>query len=126
LRQQAITSLARLLRPQGLLVLNVHMNRTCLLARLVRTKRRLLGKDPHAPVTLGRDEVQRLAGDASLRIVRTYHRGVFPVVDESTTLPMWPVHPLEVLASRLPALESWSRYVVYVCRFSEKGEKPTS
>ena len=63
---------------------------------------------------MSRDEVKRLADRAGLTLVRTYHRGIVPIVKESTRIPMWAIHPIESLASKVRALESWSRYVVYV------------
>lgn len=121
LREEAFTSLAKLLKPGGQFVLNVHMNHSCTLAKLLRIRRRLLGWDPHAFTTLSRPEVEHLADRSGLTIVKTYHRGIVPIVGESTRVPMWTIHPIESLASKIRTLESWSRYVVYVCQ-----KRPTS
>jgi predicted TPR repeat methyltransferase len=114
LREQVFDALAGLLKPGGQLVFNVHMNHSCTLARLIRTKRRLLRRDPHGFTTLSRQEVSRLAEGRGLELARTYHRGIVPIVKEASWLPMWTIHPLECLASNLSGLEPWCRYVVYV------------
>lgn len=116
LREQVMKVLARLLKPDGFLVLNVHMNHSSLLAKLVRTKRRLRGLDPYAFNTLAHEEMERLAAVSGLQIVETYHRGVIPIKNENPIIPMWAIHPFEAFASRIPAMRAWSRYVVYVCR----------
>ena len=112
LREQAFRSLAKLLKPGGQFVFNVHMNDSCTLAKLVRTKRRLRGQDPRGFNTLSRESVNQLAEQSGLGLARTYHRGVVPIIKESTRIPMWSIHPIESLASKVRGLESWSRYVV--------------
>jgi SAM-dependent methyltransferase len=121
LREKVMMALAKRLDRRGSLVLNVHMNHSCVLARLVRTKRRLLRRDPYALTTLSTERIGQLADRCGLRIVRTYHRGVVPIVNENTPIPLWMIHPLESFASRVPAMRSWARYVVYVCQHRGDG-----
>lgn len=115
LREAAMGSLASHLKDGGILVFNSHMNHGSLTAMTLRAYRRLRGRDPNAITTFGYQEVDDLTRRFGLRIIDTYHRGLIPVFREDTRVPMWSIHPIESLASKVPSMRNLSRFIIYVC-----------
>jgi len=73
-------------------------------------------KDQFVYNTLSEKEIKRLLNDTGFEIIETYHRSVFPILNEQTKFEV----------SRLEGLENWfssrkfyrllARNVIYVCK----------
>jgi SAM-dependent methyltransferase len=115
LREAAMSSLANHLKDGGILVFNSHMNHSSLTVKTLRTYRRLRGRDPDAITTFGYQDVDDVTRRSGLKIIDTFHRGLVPVFRDDTKIPMWSIHPIESLASKIPSMRNLSRFIIYVC-----------
>lgn len=110
LRAQAMSTLARLLASDGVMVFNNHKNKTSLTYTLARLFfRRDFGEMSHA-------EVVSLMRSNGLREVASYHLGVFPSNDRIRLLPLFILKRLERLFSRISMLRPLASNVIYLCQ----------
>lgn len=116
LREAVIKILANLLSEDGYLVFNIHMNEGSTAERM----RHLYNWIKHRPEgsyhTMSRQHVIEMVEKAGLQLVRTYHFGLIPIVNEKSRFPEHFFGFIEETGSKIPYLESPSRYVIYVCR----------
>jgi len=119
LRTDAINTLTRLMKPDGLLVFNNHRNTSWLRCRLAALRRkkgmRLEG--------MSDEEVRALVAQADLTIKKVYHVGVLPETETQFLRPRFLASWFESVASRLP-LASLSEDLIYVC--SKRRRLPKS
>lgn len=116
LREAAIRILAGLLSDRGYLVFNIHMNEGSTAERVRHIYNWIKHRPKDSYQALGRQQVIQMVEKAGLQLVRTYHFGLIPIVNEKSRFPEHFFNFIEETGSKIPYLESPSRYVIYVCR----------
>jgi len=116
LREQTMKVLSWILKEDGCLVFNVHMNHSSIAACMVRFYYWLIGKDRNSFNTLKVNDVFQMVRKSGLEIVAMYHIGIFPIVRENTKIPIWLIDIIDTLAYKIPFIRFLSTYVIYVCK----------
>ncbi|WP_075062721.1 class I SAM-dependent DNA methyltransferase [Ornatilinea apprima] len=117
LKKEAIAKLSMLLSDNGILVFNIHMNRTSFLAIVTRIYQ--LVRNIEKSNMMSFSEVNNLVQFAGLEIVDTYHYGVIPIVRENSLLPYRLIDKIERLFSSIPIARIFSQNIIYVCKKKE-------
>jgi len=115
LKIEAMQKLSTLIKPDGYIIFNIHMNSGCTLDRLSRAYSNFK-KTAATYKTMNSSEVKELTKSANLKIIDTYHFGVIPVVRENAKLPYEFIYKIETLLSHIPSFAPFSRYSIYVCK----------
>jgi SAM-dependent methyltransferase len=116
LRRAVFSILARHLAPRGVLVFNNHKNRNSLRRRLSG----LMGSARNQG-TMTHQQVDALAAEAGLRVLRLIPLACLPASDRHLLLPIRLLEPLERGMSRIPGAGMLAQNVVYVCTHREVG-----
>jgi predicted TPR repeat methyltransferase len=116
LRKDAMSALADLLDPEGILVFNNHKNRHSFVYAVMG----LLRKDQR---DMTDSEAETLARGAGLEIVATHYIGVFPANDRLLPLPVPAILAFERGAARFPILGKVASNRIYVCRRRDAGKQ---
>jgi predicted TPR repeat methyltransferase len=116
LREAAITILSSLLSDHGYLVFNIHMNQGSTAERMRSIYNRIKHRPKDSYHTMGRQQVLKMVEKAGLQLVGTYHFGLIPIVNEKSRFPEHFFGFIEEAGSKIPYLESPSRYVIYICK----------
>lgn len=118
LKESALKVFGKILRKDGHIILNIHMNKGCLLEKELRAYQLL--KRIHDPNfhSMSVRETKSLLHDFNFEVVQTFHYGVFPVYREEHKTFINQIDYLERLGSRFPYLLHPSRFVIYVCRLN--------
>ena len=116
LREEALKAIHRMLKDDGYLIFNIHMNRGCLLERMLRIYYAIRKSRKKQVNSVSIEEVRSLLARTNFDIVELHHYGVLPIYYESYRFLIGLIDVLERKLSRLPFLKSYSRYVVYICR----------
>lgn len=117
LRAQAMQELSTLVRPDGVLVFNVHVVRSSIFGSSMLLYKRLKRDRSGTFRTMSIGEVHELLTANDLTIVKTYHRGIIPIYnDDSERVPFGLLRPLEKFFSKLRIFRPLSRYIIFVCR----------
>ena len=109
LRIEAITILKKHLREDGYLVFNNHKCLTSTRSRIAK----IIGR--HEIHGMRHSEVEQLLAHAGLRIVKTYHTGVFPSSENRQIIPPFLLTVIETIASKFKPLEYLAENILYVC-----------
>ena len=115
LREDALDALHSVIKGDGLLVLNIHMNGGCLLEGLLRAYLRIVGKAPNFN-TVSYDQMRAMLARSGFEIAATYHYGIVPIYNEDAGFPRFVVVPIDWVTSQFVFFRRWSRYVIYVCK----------
>lgn len=115
LRQEALSVLTKLLKKDGYLVFNVHMNSTSSLALMLRFYG-FLTKTNKVENTLSIKQVSDMVAREGLEIIDTFHLGIIPIVNIETSLPISLIAGIESFASRSKFCKYFSQNIIYVCK----------
>ncbi|MCF7906881.1 class I SAM-dependent methyltransferase [Patescibacteria group bacterium] len=114
LKNKTIVELKKLLKPNGLIVFNIHMNRFSPSAIIIRLYYLIL-KRQKTINTMNIGEVKKMLSLADLKILETHHIGILPIIKEKTILPINPIRKIEYFFSHLKFLLYISRNVIFIC-----------
>jgi ubiquinone/menaquinone biosynthesis C-methylase UbiE len=114
LRQIVLGWLRRVIAPQGVLVVNNHLNRSSIAGLSLRL-RNLASRSRRSPV-LSESEVEKLMHDNGFRIFERYGFGFFPPTRFHRILPLGWLASLERRIQRVRALEARTQDRIYLCR----------
>jgi len=115
LKNEVILKLGECLQNNGYLVFNIHMNRDCLLAKMIRVYCKVR-RIPCTTNFMSTSEVESLVKLAGLKIIKTYHYGVIPILKEDAALPYQWVDKVEKFFSKYSSFGKVSRFVIFVCQ----------
>ncbi|MCK4789497.1 MAG: methyltransferase domain-containing protein [Desulfobacteraceae bacterium] len=106
LRSEALLTLRKHLKPEGILIFNNHRNTRIWHDWKLRNKNRLMS----------RKEVRQLLEQADMKVLKKYPLAILPFSDKRFTEPKWLVEKLEVLASLIPSRSMLAQNIIYVCQ----------
>jgi ubiquinone/menaquinone biosynthesis C-methylase UbiE len=115
LRNSAFRAIYDILADSGYLVFNIHMNEGCVLQRIYSLYYRIMRNRKIFHFMSYRD-IEELVQRNGFKIVSTFHFGILPIYNEDSKIPIWLIDKIETFASRLNAMRTYSRYVIYICR----------
>jgi ubiquinone/menaquinone biosynthesis C-methylase UbiE len=121
LRESVLRVFGKLLKKDGYLILNIHMNKGCLLEKELRTYQMLKGYRNQNFNSLSVQEIKTLLRGFNFKNVQSFHYGVLPIYKEEHKLFLNQINYIEQVLSRFPSLTQVSRYVIYVCRFTNRN-----
>jgi predicted TPR repeat methyltransferase len=119
LRRSVMSRLSSLLDEDGVLVFNNHMNRWSLHAVLIRAYKFIKLDKRRDFNTLSDAQIRTLAHEAGMVIVKRYHYGFLPILNENTAVPIGIINVFERFFSRIAIFNPFSTYVIYVCKKAE-------
>lgn len=117
LKQEVIQKLSRILADGGIIVFNIHLNKSSILANIIKLYQFSKGTSRSNMVSYA--EVEKLVNSAGLKIIKTYHYGVIPIIRESPGLPYEFFDRIERVFSKTSFSRPFSQNIIYVC--SKKG-----
>lgn len=109
LRREAVDILVRLLRPNGILILNNHLNATAILRSALKITGRQSGHK------MWKSEVCELLEGGGLKITRTVGVGILPVTDRQVFAPRAMTH-LEAALTRTRAFDRFAEDEIFIAR----------
>lgn len=116
LRREAMASLARMLKPDGLLVFNNHMRCQSLNGRVRQMTRKVVGAKRNRSHCMSDDEVGSLVREANLAVERCVHLGVLPTGHRRLPVPEGLYEGLERWFMKQRWVRPLAYYHVYMCR----------
>jgi ubiquinone/menaquinone biosynthesis C-methylase UbiE len=116
LREDALQVINRIMKKDGYLVFNIHMNKGCILEKVIRAYRRIKNIDAGGEWSLSTTEVKGLLEKSDFEITEMYHFGIFPIYSEDHKFLINLLNRVERYLSRIPLFLSLSRYIIYVCQ----------
>jgi ubiquinone/menaquinone biosynthesis C-methylase UbiE len=114
LRSATLSWIRGVIAPDGVLVLNNHLNSRSLLGRILSLRNRQLRSRRHA--ILSNDEVKKLLHDAGFEVIKSYGFAFIPVIRGKLPLPPAWLYPLEHFLQKFQILQEWGKDQVYLCR----------
>ena len=111
LRAEAIRALTDLLKPDGRLVFNNHLNSRSLMMRMM-----CLFRKPFGDEGVANTEMEQMIRRAGLRIENIFHVGVAPAVDQINYFPTGLLRLIEECCARLAFLSEFAQDVIFVCK----------
>lgn len=120
LRENVLRVLGKNIKNNGFLIINIHMNKGCLLEKELRLYQAIKGEKTEKPNSLSFIETKHLLSSFNFEVVQTFHYGVIPIYQEEYKFLIKTVDRMERLFSRIPSLMQLSRYIIYVCSFKQK------
>ena len=122
LRQEALTTIRKHLKPGGVLVFNNHRNPGSPLRRLIGARGRLrLGPRALRSWGMSRREVNDLAASCGLRVEQVYPIAILPMDDRHMPLPIGMSTVLESALARVGVLTPLAQNLIFVCRHDESA-----
>jgi ubiquinone/menaquinone biosynthesis C-methylase UbiE len=116
LRENVLGVFEKILKGNGYLIFNIHMNKGCMLERGLKTYQWLKRiKDPGFN-TISVPEVGHLLEKYNFKIINTFHFGVLPIYREENRIFINQINQIERLFSRFPSFLQASQHVIYLCR----------
>lgn len=117
LRERVLLALGRIIKNDGILILNIHMNKGCLLEKVIRLYQRMRGfHDPYFN-SISIHEMSNLLRKYHFEVKEIFHFGVLPIYHEEYKLFLDLINLLERQFSRYGFLRGVSRYIIYVCQY---------
>jgi len=117
LREKVLQVFRKIIKKNGFLIINIHMNKGCLLEKELRIYQAIKGDKTAKLNSLSFWETKDLLSGSNFEVVQTFHYGVLPIYREEHNLFIQQIDKVERYCSRLPAFLHLSRYIIYVCRF---------
>jgi ubiquinone/menaquinone biosynthesis C-methylase UbiE len=116
LKEEALHAIYRILRANGYLIFNIHMNKGCLLEGVLRAYHRVrhIRNENFASISI--KETKSLLASANFEVIGLCHYGVLPIYYENQRFLIKFIDIIERLFSRNSAFQSYSRYIIYICR----------
>jgi SAM-dependent methyltransferase len=116
LKEDALRAIHQALRDDGYLIFNIHMNKGCLLERILWAYGRIRRTRNENFAALSIRDIQSLAAGANFEIIALHHYGVLPIYYENQRFLIKLIDLTERLFARISVFRFWSRYVIYICR----------
>jgi ubiquinone/menaquinone biosynthesis C-methylase UbiE len=120
LRESVLCAFRRILIKDGYLIVNIHMNRGCLLEKELRAYQFIRRIQNSNFQSISVNETIDLLIKHNFKLIHAFHYGILPVYREERKLVLKQIDKIERLCSRLPLLLPFSRYVIYFCRLTRK------
>lgn len=114
LKQDVISCLAGILDDDGVLVFNIHLNKTSIKALTINTYQFL--KKIEIRQTMNRTQVEKLVQSVGLEVVDTYHYGIIPIFDENKPIRFTKYDAVERFCSKIKGISPLAQNVIYVCK----------
>ncbi|PWB70770.1 MAG: hypothetical protein C3F07_15965 [Anaerolineales bacterium] len=116
LREEVLHAIHRILKDDGNLVFNIHMNRGCFLEKILRAYGRLRNISNENFSSMSITDTRSLLKNTNFEIIDLYHFGVLPIYYEGHRFLIELIESFERLASRISFSEPYSRYIIYICK----------
>ena len=117
LRESVLRVFGKIIKKDGYLIINIHMNKGCLLEKELRVYQALKGTQNSNLNSLAFQETKDMLSSFNFDVVQTFHYGVLPIYREEHKVFIQHIDRIERLCSSFPSFLQLSRYVIYVCRF---------
>lgn len=118
LREEVLIILSKILKDDGYIVFNIHMNKHSFYARLISFIKKLRRLNFNYN-TISINETYQMVEKSGFEVVETYHFALVPIINDNTKVPIWFINPFEKFFSKIPFLKYFSRYVIFICRHKE-------
>jgi hypothetical protein len=120
LQEEVLNVLSKILKDEGYLVFNIHLNKTSIYSRIIHLIRKIAHLD-YEIKTMSIEQVSQMVEKAGLEIITTFHFAIFPILKENTKIPMSAIDPFEKFFSKIPCLGYFSRYIIFVCKHKKRN-----
>lgn len=116
LREDVMRALAPLLKDDGVLIFNIHVNRNSLFSRVMLLYKWLRRDKSGEFRTMSLADGRRLLAENGLHVTRMHHRGVIPVFNDTSSRPPFRLlRVVENFFSKFRIFAGISRYVILEC-----------
>ncbi len=119
LRSGVLRQLNKALKPDGLLVFNIHKNKTVVSKFADKTAillYKITGRHFHRQNSISITEIKELLKEHNFEIIKTYHKIIIPIINENTRFRLSQFSRIEDFFSRIPVSLYLSRNIIYVCK----------
>jgi SAM-dependent methyltransferase len=115
LRMKVFEKLHSILKNDGVLIFNNHMNRNSITDIVKRLYQKIKGIEGEAhPLSI--NGIKKRLDSVGFEIVDIYHYAVFPVIDDRTRMPLNLIKPFETLFSHIPIFRFISSNNIFVVK----------
>jgi ubiquinone/menaquinone biosynthesis C-methylase UbiE len=120
LREDALHVISKILKKDGFLVFNIHLNKFGIYFRIANLFRKIKSQK-YEIRALNIKEVNQMVEQAGLQIISIYHYGIVPIFQpEKTKIPIKLIDTIEKIFSAIPFFKNYSNYVIFVCKHNKE------
>jgi SAM-dependent methyltransferase len=121
LRIEVLNALNQILKEDGIFIFNNHGNALGIgtfLGKWVIDVKNLFRSADNQYVynILSESKIKRLLNKSGFEIIETYHRSIFPILNEKTKFDVSRIEGMENWFSSIKTLRPFARNVIYVCK----------
>jgi predicted TPR repeat methyltransferase len=116
LRGNVLQVFNKIIKDDGYLIFNIHMNKGCVLDRMVQVYQKVKNIKDGRQNLLSIAEVRCLLAKSNFEILEMYHFGVIPIYKEDHKLFINLIDKVERYLSNIPYFLPISQYIIYVCQ----------
>ncbi len=117
LREEALEALAPMLKDDGVFVFNIHKNTNSISCTLSRWNGAIRGKKLSNNFnTLSVNEMKKMLAKHNIEIVETYHRGIVPVFNDDTKIPLGLLDGIESFSAAIKVFNPFTTHIILVCK----------
>jgi SAM-dependent methyltransferase len=116
LRESVMQVLHNIIKPNGYLIFNIHMNKGCLLEKSIKVYEKVRNIHDDHEFAISIKEIETLVESANFKILKMDHFGIIPIYSDRHRFLLNPIYNIEELISQKPFFLPYSRYIIYICQ----------